>query len=37
MRLGKGTVFYFMAGHRIEDMSIEPYAQILSNALQFKR
>jgi hypothetical protein len=37
MRVGKGSVFYFMAGHRIEDMSIDPYAQILSNALRFKK
>lgn len=35
MRVGKGWVFYFMAGHRGEDLNIDPYAQILTNALQF--
>ncbi len=37
MRLGKGSVFYFMAGHRVEDFTIDPYAQILSNAVSYKR
>ena len=36
MPVGKGWVFYFMAGHRIEDFSIEPFARILTNALRFK-
>jgi hypothetical protein len=34
--VGKGWVYYFMAGHRIEDFSIEPYARILTNALRFQ-
>lgn len=37
LRLGKGSVFYFMAGHRVEDFALEPYAQIIANALQFKK
>ena len=35
MQVGRGWVFYFMAGHRIEDLNLNPYAQILSNALEF--
>ncbi len=37
MPLGKGSAFYFMVGHRKEDFGIEPYVQILSNALAYKK
>ncbi len=37
MPLGKGSVFYFLVGHRVEDFSIEPYVQILANALKFRK
>jgi len=37
MSVGQGVVFYFMAGHRVEDFSIETYAQILANALKYKK
>jgi hypothetical protein len=35
MRLGKGSVFYFMPGHRAGDFEIPQYARILVNALEF--
>jgi hypothetical protein len=36
MQVGKGSLFYFMAGHKVEDFSVEPYAQILANALTYR-
>lgn len=35
--LGKGNVYYFLAGHRAEDFDVDPYAQILANVLRFRR
>ena len=35
-RAGKGTVFYFMAGHGVKDFESPAYAQIVVNAVNFK-
>jgi hypothetical protein len=35
-RAGKGTVFYFMAGHSVKDFENPGYAQIVVNAVNFK-
>jgi hypothetical protein len=34
---GKGTVFYFMMGHRAEDFDNAAYRQILDNAVEYRR
>ncbi|MDX2151969.1 MAG: ThuA domain-containing protein [Bryobacteraceae bacterium] len=36
MKVGKGTAFFFMAGHEEADFNIEPFAQILANAVTYK-
>ncbi len=36
MKVGKGTVFYFMAGHEAADFAIGPFAQILANAVAYR-
>ena len=34
---GKGMVFYFMPGHNVSDFENPAYAQILLNAVEFRR
>lgn len=35
--LDKGSIFYFMLGHRAEDFEIPQYARILVNALRYRK
>ncbi len=37
IQLGKGSVFYFMPGHRVEDFAMQPYVQILANTLRYRK
>lgn len=34
---GKGTIFYFMMGHRVEDFQNAAYRRLLSNAVEYSR
>jgi type 1 glutamine amidotransferase len=37
MAAGKGTVFYFMMGHRFEDFQNAAYRRLLSNAVEYSK
>ena len=37
MRTGKGDVFYFMLGHNAWEFEQSAYAQIIANAVQYRR